>query len=137
MWIYLFSKILPKNMRKLFVSSLFAWALFFTVSAQKKKTVINPNEALKNEAISDLQSKYADYRKIAFQIWDYAEVGAQIKASEQLFCNIVVAKRIFQRQIVPVFREKCPVFRVPRWTFSTRTFTKPVDSKSRLFECFN
>jgi len=69
-------------MRKLFVSSLFAWALFFTVSAQKKKTVINPNEALKNEAISDLQSKYADYRKIAFQIWDYAEVGyKEVKSS--------------------------------------------------------
>jgi len=69
-------------MRKLFMSSLFVWALFLNVSAQKKKTVINPNEVLKNEAISDIQSKYADYRKIAFQIWDYAEVGyKEVKSS--------------------------------------------------------
>jgi aminobenzoyl-glutamate utilization protein B len=69
-------------MRKLFMSCLFVWALFFNVTAQKKKTVINPNEALKNEAINDLQSKYADYRKIAFQIWDYAEVGyKEVKSS--------------------------------------------------------
>jgi len=69
-------------MRKLFMSSLLVWALFFNVSAQKKKTVINPNEVLKNEAIRDLQSKYEDYRKIAFQIWDYAEVGyKEVKSS--------------------------------------------------------
>lgn len=43
------------------------------VQAQKKTTTTN--DALKKEVITDIQSKYDDYKKIALQIWDYAEVG--------------------------------------------------------------
>jgi len=34
-----------------------------------------PDTALKSRAVADIQSKYNDYKKIALQIWDYAEVG--------------------------------------------------------------
>ncbi len=44
------------------------------VQAQKKTTT-STNDALKKEVISDIQSQYGDYKKIALQIWDYAEVG--------------------------------------------------------------
>jgi len=71
-------------MRKLFMSSLFTWVLFTNVTAQKKKIVINSNDALKTEAINELQSKYADYKKIALQIWDYAEVGYKETKSSAL-----------------------------------------------------
>ncbi|MBS1669814.1 MAG: amidohydrolase [Bacteroidetes bacterium] len=42
--------------------------------AQKTKKT-NTDERLKMEAISDLQSQYESYKKIALQIWDYAELG--------------------------------------------------------------
>jgi aminobenzoyl-glutamate utilization protein B len=46
----------------------------FTVTAQKK---IPKNTAIsiKDEAINDIQLKYNDYKDIALQIWNYAEVG--------------------------------------------------------------
>ncbi|HEY4209192.1 MAG TPA: amidohydrolase, partial [Puia sp.] len=34
-----------------------------------------PDTALKAKAINDLDARYSEYKKIAFQIWDYAEVG--------------------------------------------------------------
>jgi aminobenzoyl-glutamate utilization protein B len=41
--------------------------------------------ALKTRAISDIQSHYDDYKKIALQIWDYAEVGyKEVKSSALL-----------------------------------------------------
>ncbi len=46
----------------------------FLSSAQKKASV-DPIDGFKSEAIGDLQGKYADYKKIALQIWDYAELG--------------------------------------------------------------
>ncbi|HVM89030.1 MAG TPA: amidohydrolase [Puia sp.] len=51
---------------------------------QKKKKDINSEEKLKTEAIGDLQSKYNDYKKIALQIWDYAEVGYKENKSSAL-----------------------------------------------------
>ena len=56
-------------------------AIAITSSAQKK-LAINPAEALKSEAIVDIQGKYDDYKKIALQIWEYAEVGyKEVKSS--------------------------------------------------------
>lgn len=46
-------------------------------NAQTKNT-----EVLKDQAIKDLQGKYDDYKKIALQIWNYAEVGyKEVKSS--------------------------------------------------------
>ncbi|HLK27397.1 MAG TPA: amidohydrolase [Puia sp.] len=61
------------------VCSFFAGNMF----AQKKKSA-DPSEKLKTEALSDLQSKYDDYKKIALQIWDYAEVGYKESKSSAL-----------------------------------------------------
>lgn len=52
--------------------------------AQKKKIVTNPNEILKTQAISDLDSKHDAYKKMALQIWDYAEVGYKEEKSSAL-----------------------------------------------------
>jgi aminobenzoyl-glutamate utilization protein B len=58
-----------------------AMLLLHPVNAQKKPALVN-NESLKTIAITDLQAKYDDYKKIAFQIWQYAEVGyKEVKSS--------------------------------------------------------
>ncbi|AYA35979.1 amidohydrolase [Hymenobacter oligotrophus] len=43
-----------------------------------------PVEALKQQALKDLEGSYADYRKVALQIWDYAEVGYKETRSSAL-----------------------------------------------------
>lgn len=44
-----------------------------------------PDTVLKQHAIDGLQSKYTEYKKIALQIWDYAEVGyKEVKSSALL-----------------------------------------------------
>ena len=41
--------------------------------------------AIKSRAMADIQSRYGDYKKIALQIWDYAEVGyKEVKSSALL-----------------------------------------------------
>jgi aminobenzoyl-glutamate utilization protein B len=70
-------------MRKtnLFILMLSFCCVAFVASAQKKP-VLNPVDAFKSEAINDIQGKYDDYKKIALQIWDYAEVGyKEVKSS--------------------------------------------------------
>jgi aminobenzoyl-glutamate utilization protein B len=52
-------------MKLLFVSLLFSVGVY----AQSTDT------ASKSQAITDIQSHYDEYKKIALQIWDYAEVG--------------------------------------------------------------
>ncbi|OIR05082.1 p-aminobenzoyl-glutamate hydrolase subunit B [mine drainage metagenome] len=62
----------------LFLSTI----LISLISFAQKKPVVNPVDAFKSEAITDLQNKYDDYKKIALQIWDYAEVGyKEVKSS--------------------------------------------------------
>lgn len=59
----------------------------FFADAQKKnaKTAKNPNDAMKEQAKIDIQSKYTDYKDIALQIWNYAEVGyKEVKSSALL-----------------------------------------------------
>ncbi len=47
-----------------------AFICCFTIAAQ-----VNNTETIKNQAIKDIQFKYDDYKNIALQIWNYAEVG--------------------------------------------------------------
>ena len=43
------------------------------------------DSSVKSQAIADVQSHYSDYKKIALQIWDYAEVGyKEVKSSALL-----------------------------------------------------
>jgi aminobenzoyl-glutamate utilization protein B len=60
-------------MRKLIV---LACLLQVSVSfAQKKKTVVPGNEPLKTESMKMLEGGYEQYKQIALQIWDHAELG--------------------------------------------------------------
>jgi aminobenzoyl-glutamate utilization protein B len=60
-------------MRKLIV---LAFLLQVSVSfAQKKKTVVPGNEPLKTESMKMLEGGYEQYKQIALQIWDHAELG--------------------------------------------------------------
>jgi aminobenzoyl-glutamate utilization protein B len=71
-------------MRKLRLQAIvacFTMLLFNIATAQKKQSAAN-NDLLKTLAIADIQVKYDDYKKIALQIWEYAEVGyKEVKSS--------------------------------------------------------
>jgi aminobenzoyl-glutamate utilization protein B len=71
-------------MRKLFCAAITAgYFIFLSLLsfAQKKSLPVN-NDAVKTLAMADIQAKYDDYKKIAMQIWDYAEVGyKEVKSS--------------------------------------------------------
>ena len=72
-------------MNKLFF--LLVLAMFccsFPATAQKKKGP-DPILRLKEQAISDIQANYENYKKTALQLWDFAEVGyKEIKSSALL-----------------------------------------------------
>lgn len=54
--------------------------LFLLVFTQK--AIAQQKETLKNESIKNLDNKYADYKAIAMQIWDNAELGyKEVKSS--------------------------------------------------------
>lgn len=60
-------------MRNIFLASFLVLA---TVSvAQKKKTVVPTNEPLKTESMKMLDGSYDQYKQVALQIWDHAELG--------------------------------------------------------------
>ena len=62
----------------------FAIAQVFTLQAQKKSPPVN-NDAVKTQAIADIQAGYDAYKKTALQIWEYAEVGyKEVKSSSLL-----------------------------------------------------
>jgi aminobenzoyl-glutamate utilization protein B len=69
---------------KLIILSM-AWLLScFTCIAQKKATD-KAIDVLKNESAKDIQLSYSTYKKIALNIWEYAEVGyKEIKSSALL-----------------------------------------------------
>lgn len=58
----------------------------FNASAQKKKSVVAPtNEPLKTATLQTLESSYNQYKNIALQIWDNAELGyKEVKSSALL-----------------------------------------------------
>jgi aminobenzoyl-glutamate utilization protein B len=60
---------------------LFLLGLAFSIEAQ----AAGGDTTVKTQAIADVQSHYSDYKKIALQIWDYAEVGyKEVKSSALL-----------------------------------------------------
>ena len=65
--------------KKLFTSLL---SLSVLLSFAQKNVSAVPG--LKDEAIKDIDSRYEDYKKIALQIWNYAEVGYKEKKSSAL-----------------------------------------------------
>ena len=59
-----------------------SWALFMGAGLQLDA---QSDTAVKSQATAQIQSKYNDYKKIALQIWDYAEVGyKEVKSSALL-----------------------------------------------------
>ncbi len=48
------------------------------------QTLAQQKDALKNEAIKNLDAKYADYKGIAMQIWNFAELGYKEVESSKL-----------------------------------------------------
>jgi aminobenzoyl-glutamate utilization protein B len=61
--------------------------LFITVSATcfgQKKAIEKPNDILKAEASNDIQSNYVTYKKVALNIWNYAESGFKENKSSSL-----------------------------------------------------
>ncbi|MEY3186862.1 MAG: hypothetical protein RL675_686, partial [Bacteroidota bacterium] len=70
-------------MRKIFLASLL---VLNTVSfAQKKKTVTPTNEPLKTESMKMIDGGYDQYKQVALQIWENAELGyKEVKSSALL-----------------------------------------------------
>lgn len=63
-------------MRKLWYAAAAGFFIFLFPPghAQKISSTIN-NDGFKTLAMADIQAKYDEYKKIALQIWDYAELG--------------------------------------------------------------
>lgn len=70
---------MSKSFYRLFLVTFFIVPV--SIQAQKKTVVPNP---AKEEAIKDIQDRYEDYKKIAMQIWQYAEVGYKETKSSAL-----------------------------------------------------
>ena len=60
-------------MRTIFLASLLI--LFSATQAQKKKLVAPSNEPLKTESMKMLDGGYEQYKQVAMQIWNHAELG--------------------------------------------------------------
>jgi aminobenzoyl-glutamate utilization protein B len=60
-----------------FLVGAFAGLVPLAAIAQGRTDIVQvrADTALKTRAITDIQSRFADYKKIALEIWDYAEVG--------------------------------------------------------------
>lgn len=66
-----------------FILSIFCiFILLNTRSLAQRKN--EGNNILKSEAVTALQNRYDEYKKIALQIWDYAEVGYKEEKSSSL-----------------------------------------------------
>src|SRR5512138_2397868 len=68
--------------------------LLLTVScltgfAQKKKAAQPSTDALKKEALQAIDQRYADYREVAQQIWNYAELGYKEEKSSALLKSVL------------------------------------------------
>lgn len=60
-------------MRTIILASLLV--LVSATQAQKKKTIAPTNELLKTESMKMLDGGYEQYKQVAMQIWDHAELG--------------------------------------------------------------
>ena len=70
---------------KLILTSIITLTIGYSCLAQSKNN--KANDALKNETATSIQSGYDAYKKIALNIWDYAEVGFQENKSTALLQN--------------------------------------------------
>ena len=61
-----------------------AFFLYSGLASAQKKMVQDPSTKFKAEAMQVIQGKYEDYKKIAFQIWDFAELGYKEQKSSAL-----------------------------------------------------
>jgi len=70
-------------MRTSFLSFL---SLFLVISlSAQKKTVLTKDDQFKTQATTDIQAHYDQYKNMALQIWDFAEVGyKEVKSSALL-----------------------------------------------------
>lgn len=70
-------------MRKLLLPAIVACiAVLLSDFSNAQKKPANSNEPLKAIAMADIQARYDDNKKIALQIWNYAEVGyKEVKSS--------------------------------------------------------
>ncbi len=68
------------------VISLFSSLLFLVLSSTaQKKPVVLKDDQLKTQAAAEIQSHYEQYKGMALQIWNYAEVGyKEVKSSALL-----------------------------------------------------
>ncbi len=62
--------------------------LSIAVAAQKK-SITNPFDKVKVQALQDIQQHYEEYKKTALQIWDYAELGYKEKNSSALLQKLL------------------------------------------------
>jgi aminobenzoyl-glutamate utilization protein B len=62
-------------MRKLPILLLLPFIFAPGIMKAQKKTIKDKTEPLKTEAVQDLQSQFDTYKKIAVEIWGYAELG--------------------------------------------------------------
>ncbi|HET9055567.1 MAG TPA: M20 family metallopeptidase [Chitinophagaceae bacterium] len=72
--------------RLLIILSVLTTSCFFILPVHaQKKGIKNPIDAAKEQAKLDIQSKYDEYKNVALQIWNYAEVGyKEVKSSALL-----------------------------------------------------
>lgn len=66
---------------KFILYSIILWTICSSTFAQSKN---NPVDSLKNEVSKTIQSSYDSYKKIALNIWDYAELGFNESKSSKL-----------------------------------------------------
>ena len=64
------------------MKKVFFYASFIVLFGISKNAFAQQKDALKNESIKNLDGKYGDYKAIALQIWDHAELGyKEVKSS--------------------------------------------------------
>src|SRR5450432_2288798 len=87
-YFYYMSKIfmIQKKIMKLTLLSVLSLMTVYNSSAQNS-TVAKTGDAFKSEAAKNIQVSYDRYKKIALNIWDYAEVGYKENKSSLLLQN--------------------------------------------------
>lgn len=76
-------------MRHILIALVFLSALSVAGFAQKKKTAQPATDALKKEAIQSIDQRYAEYRDVALQIWNYSELGYKEEKSSGLLKSLL------------------------------------------------
>jgi aminobenzoyl-glutamate utilization protein B len=75
---------LKSNSNKMKNQYRFLWLIALLLVGLSTPSVAQQKDALKNESIKNLDGKYADYKAIAMQIWNHAELGYKEVESSKL-----------------------------------------------------